>query len=79
MEDSSPEKKIKEIFFKIFPEENDSTFKMDKKQLEFENWDSFAHLQLVSKIEKQFNMQFDIDEIMNVNSPNDFLKFVNNQ
>ena len=51
MEDSSPEKKIKEIFFKIFPEENDLTFKMDKKQLEFENWDSFAHLQLVSKIE----------------------------
>jgi len=33
----------------------------------------------VSKIEKQFNIRFDIDQIMNVNSPNDFLKFVNHQ
>ena len=79
MEDSSPVKKIKEIFIKIFPEENDLSFKMDKKQSEFKNWDSFAHLQLVSEIEKQFNVRFDIDEVMNFNSPNDFLKFVNHQ
>jgi len=70
---------IKNIFFNVFPNLKDEDFDWEKHQSGYEDWDSFAHLQLVSKIEKQFNIRFDIDQIMNVNSPNDFLKFVNHQ
>jgi len=77
MEISLIEQKIKEIFLTVFPDEDSSVLTMNKQQSEFENWDSFAHLRLVSEIEKQFDLRLDIDEVMNINSPNDFLNLVN--
>tara|TARA_B000000460_G_C21481190_1_gene377098 strand:- start:752 stop:1027 length:276 start_codon:yes stop_codon:yes gene_type:complete len=77
MEISLITEQIKEIFIKVFPKEGASALNLDKKQSEFEDWDSFAHLQLVSQIEKQFSIRLDIDDVMNVNSPNDFIKLVN--
>tara|TARA_B100001765_G_C19231783_1_gene218478 strand:+ start:244 stop:489 length:246 start_codon:yes stop_codon:yes gene_type:complete len=77
MEISLIEQKIKEIFLTVFPDEDSSILTMNKQQSEFENWDSFAHLRLVSEIEKQFDLRLDIDEVMNINSPNDFLNLVN--
>ena len=75
MEDTIDEK-IKNIFLNIFPDENDESFTMEKKQSEFEDWDSFAHLQLVSAVEKEFGIRFDIDEVMNFTSPIDFVKYI---
>ena len=75
MEDTINEK-IKNIFLNIFPDENDESFTMEKKQSEFEDWDSFAHLQLVSAVEKEFGIRFDIDEVMNFTSPIDFVKYI---
>lgn len=77
MEISLIEQKIKEIFLTVFPDEDNSVLTMNKQQSEFENWDSFAHLRLVSEIEKQFDLRLDIDEVMSINSPNDFLNLVN--
>ena len=77
MEISLIEQEIKEIFLTVFPDEDSSVLTMNKQQSEFENWDSFAHLRLVSEIEKQFDLRLDIDEVMNINSPNDFLNLVN--
>ena len=77
MEISLIEQKIKEIFLTVFPDEDSSILTMNKQQSEFENWDSFAHLRLVSEIEKQFDLRLDIDEVMSINSPNDFLNLVN--
>jgi acyl carrier protein len=76
METVNIEQKIKEIFLSMFPNEDDSTFKMEKQQLEFENWDSFAHLRLVSEMEKQFELELDIDEVIYLNSPKDFLNLI---
>jgi acyl carrier protein len=76
MEIPSVTEQIKEIFIKIFPKENISLLALDKSQSEFEDWDSFAHLQLVSEIEKQFNIRLEYDDIMNVNSLKDFIKLV---
>tara|TARA_B100000686_G_scaffold126318_1_gene133700 strand:+ start:206 stop:439 length:234 start_codon:yes stop_codon:yes gene_type:complete len=75
MEDTIDEK-IKNIFLNIFPDENDESFTMEKKQSEFEDWDSFAHLQLVSAVEKEFGIRFDMDEVMNFTSPIDFVKYI---
>ena len=77
MEISLITEQVKEIFIKVFPKVDPLILNLDKKQAEFEDWDSFAHLQLVSQIEKQFGIRLDIDDVMNSNSPNDFIKLVN--
>ena len=73
MEIPSVTEQIKEIFIKVFPKENISLLDLDKNQSEFEDWDSFAHLQLVSEIEKQFNVRLEYEDVMNVNFPKDFI------
>ena len=65
---------VKNIFISVFPEINEVEFNWDHTPAEYENWDSFAHLRLVSQIEKKFNLQFEFDDSINLNSASDFLK-----
>tara|TARA_B100001750_G_C15390895_1_gene537382 strand:+ start:683 stop:973 length:291 start_codon:yes stop_codon:yes gene_type:complete len=65
---------IKKIFLGVFSEINDFEFNWDTHFTEYENWDSFMHLTLVSKIEKKFNIQFDFDDSINLSSAADFIK-----
>lgn len=41
-----------------------STISVDTMPDEVEGWDSLGHTELVSAIEKEFGLSFDIDEIM---------------
>ena len=65
---------VESIFLNVFPEINDTKFNWDDTPTEYENWDSFAHLRLVSQIEKKFGVQLDLDDAINLNSASDFLK-----
>ena len=65
---------VKSIFISVFPEINEAKFNWDHTPTEYENWDSFAHLRLVSQLEKQFDIQLDLDDAINLNSASDFLK-----
>jgi len=64
-------KKLKEIFFRNFPNLDKENFDFNKNRSEFENWDSLAHLQLVSDIESAFHISFQMDEIVDINKPED--------
>jgi len=55
--------KLKGIFLEIFPKTN-SPIGMDTKSTDIEAWDSMAHIQLISKIEEHFNIEFEIDELL---------------
>ncbi len=46
---------LKKIFLQVFPEIEEN-FSLNKPQAEFENWDSLAHLHLISEIENVFNV-----------------------
>ena len=61
------EDKIKEIFVKIFPETKDD-FDINREQSDYENWDSFTHVNLVSELESQFDIQLETDEIISISS-----------
>ena len=61
------EDKIKEIFVKIFPETKDD-FGINREQSDYENWDSFTHVNLVSELESQFDIQLETDEIISISS-----------
>lgn len=61
------EEKIKEIFIKIFPETKDD-FDINREQSDYENWDSFTHVNLISELESQFDIQLETDEIISISS-----------
>ena len=63
----SNEEKIKEIFIKIFPETKDD-FDINRDQSDYENWDSFTHVNLISELESQFDLQLETDEIISISS-----------
>lgn len=65
--------KVEGIFKEQFPQED---FHWDKKQEEFPQWDSLSHMELVGKTEDAFGIRFEMEEIMNLASPGDFLQVV---
>ena len=52
------------IFQETFPELGNGPFDLDKQQKDFERWDSFAHLELVSKIGQRWGVTFGLDEVV---------------
>ncbi len=73
---ANSKEKIKKIFFQIFPNLSDKTFSFEKDRSKFENWDSLSHMQLISEIENSFSLSFEMDEVVEINSPEDLVKLV---
>jgi acyl carrier protein len=73
---SSNEEILKGIFVDIFPDVDESSFDWNKRQNEYENWDSFAHLRVISEIEEKFTIQLDIEDFMYINDATGFLKII---
>ncbi|GBH35161.1 hypothetical protein NZNM25_19520 [Nitrosopumilus zosterae] len=76
MSNDKLKKMIKEIFFEIFPNLVEDDFAWGKKQNEYENWDSFAQLNLITFAEAKFNITFSLDESIEIKSANDLLKSI---
>lgn len=70
------EQKLKEIFLKIFDNLKPEEFDVTKKQADYESWDSFAHMQLISEVESQFNVSLTVDEVTQIQSPRDILDII---
>ena len=67
---------IKNIFFSLFPDLTESDFDWKKKQTVYEDWDSFAQMQLITSVESKFNIQIDIDDVISITSADDLLNYV---
>jgi len=66
---------VKKVFLEVFAGDAES-FNFEKGQDDFENWDSLAHMQLVSGIETAFGLQFGMEDIVEIQSPEGFVKLV---
>ncbi len=75
-DDGRLKEKIKDIFFEVFPNMNKIDFSWEKEQKDYENWDSFAQLNLITFAEAKFNIEFSLEESIEIKSPNDLLKSV---
>ncbi|MBI2099179.1 acyl carrier protein [Candidatus Uhrbacteria bacterium] len=64
---------VKKIFFEIFQNLSEDKFSLGTLRREFENWDSLAHMQLVSEMENVFGVRFEIGEIVDVETPQGFV------
>lgn len=77
MDPSKVDEQLKAIFLDVFQAElSDSTFDWEKQQNDYENWDSFGHLRIVSEIEEKFGIKLDIDDIIYITSASGFLKII---
>jgi acyl carrier protein len=67
---------IKKIFLQVFPDLGESEFNWKKKQNEYENWDSFSHLNLITLIEEKFNISISDDDVIELKSAEMILNFI---
>lgn len=70
------ESEIRKIFLEVFPAMPIEKFEWDKKQKEYENWDSFAHLHLITLAEERFNITLSVDESTSIDSAKKLLDYV---
>ncbi len=70
---------IKNIFFEVFPNLDETNFSWEKEQKDYDNWDSFTQLNLITLAEAKFDIIFSLDESISIKSANDLLKTVKSQ
>lgn len=76
MESSLVDEQLKAIFLDVFQDLPESSFDWEKQQNDYENWDSFAHLRIVSEIEEKFGIKLDLDDVIYISSASGFLKII---
>ena len=52
---------VKKIFLQVFPDLEASEFNWKKKQNEYDDWDSFTHLNLITLVEEKFDISISDD------------------
>ena len=52
---------------------NKNNFGWDKQQKDYENWDSFAQLNLITLSEAKFDISLSLDEAIEIKSANELL------
>tara|TARA_Y100000994_G_C15580257_1_gene396233 strand:+ start:152 stop:385 length:234 start_codon:yes stop_codon:yes gene_type:complete len=65
---------VKKIFLETFPLLTESDFDWEKTQNNYEDWDSFAQLNLITLTEAKFEINFSDDEITSINSAKSLLE-----
>lgn len=77
MHDEKIKNDIKDIFFEVFPKLSEKEFEWEKEQKDYDNWDSFTQLNIITFAESKFNITFSLEESIEIKSANDLLKCIN--
>jgi acyl carrier protein len=77
MQDEKIKIDVKNIFFEVFPKLSENEFGWEKEQKDYENWDSFAQLNIITFAESKFDISFSLDESIEIKSANDLLNCIN--
>ena len=77
MQDKKIKTDVKNIFFEVFPKLSEDEFEWEKEQKDYENWDSFAQLNIITFAESKFDITFSLDESIEIKSANDLLNCIN--
>ena len=67
---------VKKIFLEAFPTLSESDFEWAKTQKDYENWDSFAQLNLITLAEAKFEITLSEDEITSIFSAKNLLECI---
>ena len=77
MQDKKIKTDVKNIFFEVFPKLSEDKFEWEKEQKDYDNWDSFAQLNIITFAESKFDITFSLDESIEIKSANDLLNCIN--
>ena len=77
MQDEKIKNDVKDIFFEVFPKLSENEFAWEKEQKDYENWDSFVQLNIITFAESKFDVLFSLDESIEIKSANDLLECIN--
>ena len=77
MQDKKIKTDVKNIFFEVFPKLSEDEFEWGKEQKDYDNWDSFAQLNIITFAESKFDITFSLDESIEIKSANDLLNCIN--
>ena len=64
--------RLQEIF-RAELDDDDLVISMETRQVDLKAWDSLAHIRIVSGIESEFDFQFNLEEIEEINSVRQFV------
>ena len=67
---------VKTIFLETFPLLSESDFEWEKSQKDYDDWDSFAQLNLITLAEAKFEISFSDDEVTSISSAKNLLDLV---
>ncbi len=67
---------VKNIFFEVFPNLSEKEFSWNKEQKDYESWDSFAQLNLITFVESKFDITLSLEESIDIKSAHDLLECV---
>ena len=67
---------VKKVFLETFPSLSESDFEWSKTQKDYENWDSFAQLNLITLAEAKFEITFSDDEVISISSAKNLLECI---
>ena len=70
-------RKVEEICHRIFGENTRIT--EETASTDIEKWDSMNHVLLIAAIEKEFDMKFDIMEIIEISTIGNFIDAIENK
>jgi acyl carrier protein len=62
--------------FRAELDDDDLRIRLDTRQADLKGWDSLAHVRLVSAIESEFDFQFSLSEIEEINSVRQFVDLI---
>ena len=68
--------KTKKIFFDVFQNMNEADFVWKKQQKDYEGWDSFAQLNLITLSEAKFDITLSLDESIEIKSANELFECI---
>ena len=67
--------RINKVFRIVF--DNKDLVVMEKTSAEdIEEWDSLQHINIISMLEKEFNIEFDIDQIISLENVGDMVRTI---
>ena len=67
---------VKKVFLETFPSLSESDFEWSKTQKDYENWDSFAQLNLITLADAKFEITFSDAEVTSISSAKNLLECI---
>lgn len=70
------ESEVRKIFSEVFPTLSPQEIDLSKKQKDYESWDSFAHLHLLTLVEERFKITLSVEESTSIDSAQKLLECI---